>query len=215
MLPIISIVGAKNVGKTTVTEMLVAELTRRGHRVATMKRSLHGFELDHPGTDSARHRQAGAVAVALRSPREYAILGQANDEPSFWRLAAFLLEEADLLVVEGFSELPLPKIEVVRKEIGTAPLHREEKLIAIVSDVPGIWAGPSFGLTEAAPLADFVEERLSKFHGEVSLTVDGQQIGINDFVDSILAATVRGMISPLRGIPPNPERITLHLRRRR
>ena len=74
MIPIVSIVGKSNSGKTTLIEKLIAELTRRGWRVATIKHNRHGFEIDHEGKDSWRHKQAGAVATVVASPRRIAVI---------------------------------------------------------------------------------------------------------------------------------------------
>lgn len=213
MLPIISVVGAKNAGKTTVVEALVRELTQRGRRVATIKHCAHGFELDRAGSDSARHAQAGAVSVALRGPDEFALLGK-GEEPNFLRLAAFLLEEAEAIIAEGFAQEDLPKIEVVRKAVGENPRHSPEQLMAIVSDVPRAWPVPYFSFEDSAGLADLVESRLVTLRQEATLIIDGKYIPLNLFADSIVAATVRGAVSALRDVPDRPERITLHLRRR-
>lgn len=71
MLPIVCIVGKSNVGKTTLLEGLITELKRRGHRVATVKHDVHGFEIDQPGKDSWRHAQAGSDAVVISSPKSW------------------------------------------------------------------------------------------------------------------------------------------------
>ena len=68
MLPIISIVGASNSGKTTYLERLIPELRQRGYRVGTLKHDVHGFEMDREGKDTWRHRKAGAQTIAIASP---------------------------------------------------------------------------------------------------------------------------------------------------
>ena len=74
MIPIISIVGKSDSGKTTLIEKLVPELTRRGYRVATVKHDIHGFEVDREGKDSWRHKQAGAHTVVISSPQKIALI---------------------------------------------------------------------------------------------------------------------------------------------
>ena len=74
MIPIVSVVGKSDSGKTTLIEKLVPELTRRGYRVATVKHDMHGFEVDREGKDSWRHKQAGAHTVVIASPQKIALI---------------------------------------------------------------------------------------------------------------------------------------------
>ncbi len=208
MLPIVSIVGAKKSGKTTVVAALVKELSARGMQVATAKRCHQEFQVDREGTDSWQHAQAGAVVVALRGPEEFAVIGRGK-APSFRRLAAFLLEEADLLIAEGFAAEDLPKIEVVRKD---APIHPPERLTAIVTDVPLALHLPTFGFDEMGGLADFIEARYCVSPSEVNLVVEGEPVPLNRFTDSFISGTVRGMLSSLREIPEGPRNISLQIR---
>ncbi|NIM04922.1 MAG: molybdopterin-guanine dinucleotide biosynthesis protein B [Armatimonadetes bacterium] len=214
MLPIVSIIGAKKSGKTTVVEALVKEFSCRGLRVATMKHCEEGFQVDREGSDSWRHIQAGAIAVSLCGPQEFAILG-ASEKPSFARLAALLLEEAQLVIAEGFSEEDLPKVLVVGKEAGESPIPSEEQLLAVVSDVSKEQSVPTFGFDDTASLADLLVERLLAPEREVSLIVEGRQVRLNHFADSVIASTVRGMIAALRDIPEEPETINLQIHRRK
>ena len=83
--PVIGVAGWKNSGKTTLVTRLVAELTRRGFKVATVKHAHHDFQIDDAETDSARHRRAGAAQVAIVSPRRWAVvreLGAPRSRPS-------------------------------------------------------------------------------------------------------------------------------------
>lgn len=113
--PLVSVVGWKDSGKTSVAVGLVAALRERGHRVMALKHG-HGFRLDTPGTDSYRLRhEAGADRVVLAGPDEMAILGGWGEvgELGVTRLAARYLWDADVVVVEGWKREPLPAIEVV------------------------------------------------------------------------------------------------------
>ena len=107
---VFGITGWKNAGKTTLTERLVAEFVRRGWRIATIKHAHHAVDIDQPGTDSWRHRAAGASEVALVGGQRYAIMRE-QAEPT---LAEVLprLAPADLVLIEGFKGDPHPKIEV-------------------------------------------------------------------------------------------------------
>jgi len=74
MVPIVSIVGKSDSGKTTLIEKLLPALTGRGYRVATVKHDVHGFEVDQEGKDSWRHKQAGAHTVVISSPNKVALI---------------------------------------------------------------------------------------------------------------------------------------------
>ena len=127
------VAGWKNTGKTGLVERLVAEFSARGLRVSTIKHAHSGFDIDQPGTDSARHRAAGAHEVLIASETRWALMHEAR-EPS---LAALLerLDAADLVLVEGYKSEPHPKIETYRKDAGQDLLARTNPTIrAVASD---------------------------------------------------------------------------------
>ena len=100
MIPVVSIVGKSNSGKTTLLEKLIPELKRRGYRVATVKHDTHGFEVDQPGKDTWRLAQAGADAVVISSSDKLALIKRVRDELD----VTILLIEHDMKVVMGISE---------------------------------------------------------------------------------------------------------------
>ncbi|RVD35999.1 molybdopterin-guanine dinucleotide biosynthesis protein B, partial [Mesorhizobium sp. M8A.F.Ca.ET.023.02.2.1] len=114
---VFGITGWKNSGKTTLTEKLVAELVRRGWKVSTVKHAHHDFDIDKPGADSFRHRQAGATEVAIVSGNRWALMHElrGEDEPP---LDAILsrLAPCDIVLVEGYKREPHRKIETRRLE---------------------------------------------------------------------------------------------------
>ena len=112
--PVIGIAGWKNSGKTTLAVRLVEEFTRRGDRVATVKHAHHALRLDEEGTDSARHRAAGAAQVAVVSSKRWAIMSEGR-EPDFPDILA-RLDPCDIIIVEGYKSQPIPKIETRRKD---------------------------------------------------------------------------------------------------
>ncbi|MCR4266700.1 molybdopterin-guanine dinucleotide biosynthesis protein B [Nitratireductor sp. ZSWI3] len=161
--PVFGIVGWKNSGKTTLTAGLVLELTSRGLRVATLKHAHHAFDIDHEGTDSFRHRAAGAVEVAIVSSRRWAIIHELNDEdePS---LEAMLerLSPCDLVLVEGFKRAPHPKIEcrrtAARDKGFLAP--DDPSVVAIAADHETDSGDlPWFALDDVKAIADFIVSR--------------------------------------------------------
>lgn len=157
---VIGVAGWKNSGKTTLTERLVAELTARGRSVSTVKRAHHDADVDREGTDSFRHRQAGAGEVMLATPRRWALMHElrGKEEPS---LEALLdrLSPCDIVLVEGFKTGGHPKIEVRRLQArDRSPLPAAANVVAIAADHPVEDATvPCFDLDAVPAMADFVE----------------------------------------------------------
>jgi molybdopterin-guanine dinucleotide biosynthesis protein B len=135
MIPIVSIVGWSNSGKTTLIEKLIAELTIRGYRVATIKHNRHGFEIDHEGKDSWRHKQAGAVTTVIASPRKVAVIEDVESDYGIGELASRYIRDADIVLAEGFKENPFPKIEVYRTDLKRERLTGDQdNVIALAVD---------------------------------------------------------------------------------
>ncbi|MDX2201702.1 MAG: molybdopterin-guanine dinucleotide biosynthesis protein B [Hyphomicrobiaceae bacterium] len=160
---VIGIAGWKNSGKTTLAERLIAELTRRGLRVASIKHAHHAFEIDGGATDSARHRTAGAQQVAIVSGARWALVRELKGAPEP-RLEEILakLDPADVVVVEGYKRAPITKIEVRRAAaLGKEPLADSDPLVAaIAADTPVEGARvPVFRLDDIAGIADLVLSR--------------------------------------------------------
>lgn len=216
MVPIVSIVGKSNMGKTTFLEKLVPELARRGHRVAAIKHDVHGFELDKPGKDSWRLAQAGSTAVIISSPEKLALIQRRPREATLDEIALLLDGSVDIILTEGYKSGDKPKVEVLRAEKSGEPLCGEDELVAIVTDVDVPMRVPRFGLDDAAGVADLLERtflRKWKDGVEVSLMVDGQDIPMKGFIRDIFDRTTRAIISTLHSIPPDASEITLRLRR--
>jgi molybdopterin-guanine dinucleotide biosynthesis adapter protein len=158
---VFGITGWKNSGKTTLTERLVEELTRRGLRVATVKHAHHDFDIDREGTDSWRHRKAGAGEVAIVSDRRWALMHELGDEGEP-PLAEILdrLSPCDLVLVEGYKREGHRKIEARRLEGRKGePLSRQDPLIvAVAADykVEGETV-PVYDLDDITGIADLIE----------------------------------------------------------
>lgn len=157
---IIGITGWKNSGKTTLTEKLVAELVRRGFRIATVKHAHHEFDIDHEGRDSYRHRKAGASEVAIVSSRRWALIHEleGESEPPLQEVLA-RLSPCDLVIVEGYKREGHKKIEVRRKDAKeVTPLAPTDgSIIAIASDTRITdTALPVFDADDATAIADFI-----------------------------------------------------------
>lgn len=165
--PIIGIVGWKNSGKTTLAVGLVEELTARGFSIATVKHAHHALRLDEEGTDSARHRAAGARQVAVVSSKRWALMTE-GPEPDFNEVVGGL-QPCDLIVVEGYKSQPIPKIEARRRESvsGTGLAECDENVIAIATDT-GIDGTdlPVFALDDVRGIADFIVARFALTRAE-------------------------------------------------
>ncbi|MEZ2330620.1 molybdopterin-guanine dinucleotide biosynthesis protein B [Mesorhizobium sp. RCC_202] len=161
MRRVFGITGWKNSGKTTLTEKLVTELVRRGWTVSTVKHAHHDFDIDKPGADSFRHRQAGATEVAIVSDRRWALMHElrGEDEPKLDDILA-RLGPCDIVLVEGYKREAHGKIEARRLEAkDRTPLSANDpNIVAIAADfaVEGEKL-PVFDLDDTKSIADFVE----------------------------------------------------------
>jgi molybdopterin-guanine dinucleotide biosynthesis adapter protein len=139
----------------------VAEFTRRGLRVATVKHAHHSFEVDTADTDSARHRRAGAAQVAIVSEKRWALMTELGNavEPSLAEVVA-MLAPCDLILVEGYKAEPIRKIEVRRAGSGKGARLAESDphVVAIAADSVEIHKGtlPVFHLDQISEIADLV-----------------------------------------------------------
>ncbi len=132
------IVGWSGSGKTTLLESLLPILVKQGLRVSVIKQSHHDFEIDRPGKDSWRHRQAGASEVLLTSPHRWALIGELRGRPEP-TLEEHLdrLSPCDLVLVEGFKRAAIPKLEVWRQALGKPCLCPEDpRILAVAGDPP-------------------------------------------------------------------------------
>lgn len=153
--PIFGVTGWKNAGKTTLVERLVAEFVRRGWRVSTVKHAHHEVDIDRTGTDSFRHRAAGASEVALVGGRRYAIMREQPEPPLGEVLAR--LAPVDLILIEGYKREPHAKIEV-RGDSAAKPMAPDDPSIAaIAADGRPEESGlPWFRRDDIAAIADFI-----------------------------------------------------------
>lgn len=159
LLPVISIVGRSDAGKTTLIEKLVPELKRRGYRVGTIKHDAHQFEIDVPGKDSWRHRQAGADVVAISSREQLAVIQSVAQEQELDAVAAKMAGAVDIILTEGYKRSDKPKIEVHRAARGGELLCSEDELLAVATDEPVPTRAPCYDINDARGLADIIEEQ--------------------------------------------------------
>lgn len=133
---IFGIVGSSGSGKTTLIEKLIPYLKDKGLSVSCIKHTHHRFDMDKPGKDSFRHREAGASEVMLASSQRWALLHELRDEdePEIEELLKHM-SEVDLVLVEGFKNHDHPKLEVYRPEHGRDNLWpKDQSIVAVASD---------------------------------------------------------------------------------
>jgi len=150
--------GYSNAGKTTLIEALIARFVARGLRVSLIKHAHHGFDIDRPGKDSFRHREAGATEVMLVCDKRWAIMHELRDEPEpdLERQLA-LLSPCDLVLIEGYKSNAVPKIEVHRPANGKPFIWPENpSIVAVASDVAVAGPLPWLDLNDHAAIAAFV-----------------------------------------------------------
>jgi molybdopterin-guanine dinucleotide biosynthesis adapter protein len=160
MIPIVSIVGRSGSGKTTLLEKLIPELVRRGYRVATVKHDVYGFDIDHEGKDTWRHRKAGAACTIISSPKQLALIRDIDHDASLEEIRNRFVSDADILLSEGYKREITPKIEVFRKGEHPEPLFAgSPDLVAMVTDTDYPIAVPRIGLEDIRRLADIIEKK--------------------------------------------------------
>ena len=154
--PVVCIVGFSGAGKTTVTVGLVRALKHQGLRVGTIKHDVHGFEIDQPGKDSWRHKQAGASATIITSEAQIGMVMDVDHDHHPLELVP-LLGEMDIVLVEGFKRVDMPKIEIFRPENKKpAACRNDRNLLAVVSDAHLDWSVPRYAANDIEGLAEFV-----------------------------------------------------------
>ena len=156
-LPIVSIVGKSQSGKTVLMEQLIAEFKKRDYKVAALKHSRGGTEIDQPGKDSWKFAQAGSDAVCISSPDKLAFIKKLDHDLNIEEIMHILGSEFDIVLVEGFRKSKIPKIEVHRKELGDDLLCSPQELSAIVTDGSLDTDITQLPWGDTAAVADFIE----------------------------------------------------------
>ncbi len=116
MIPIISIVGKSDSGKTNFLEVIIPKLKEKGLRVGTIKHDVHGFDIDKPGKDTWRHKQAGADLVLISSPYKISLIKDVDKDSKLDELREKYIDDVDLVLTEGYKSGDKAKIEIFRPE---------------------------------------------------------------------------------------------------
>ena len=159
MIPVISLGGYSNSGKTTVMASLIRILKERGYKIAALKHAAHGYTMDPSGTDSWHFAEAGADKVVVVGPSSFTVHEFCQEEKSLQEIVD-RIKDVDIIMVEGFKSEPVPKIEIYRQEYSTNRISDSENILAIVSDTPMPENLPRFSFEQLEDLADFIVKRL-------------------------------------------------------
>ena len=164
MIPILSIVGRSNSGKTTLIEKLIPELIKRGYRVGTIKHNKKGFDIDREGKDSWRHQLAGATVTVLSSPTCITLIEKTISElSSVAQICDEYIRNVDIVICEGYKENNYNKIEMYRSDRNdTLMYENSENLLAIVGDKSPKGIFRFFTSDEVVAIVDLVEQKFLK-----------------------------------------------------
>ncbi len=156
---IIGIIGWSGSGKTTLLGNLIPTLTARGLTVSTMKHTHHDFDMDQPGKDSYRHREAGAQEVLLTSQKRWALLHELREAPEYDIDDLInMMAPVDILLIEGFKAHTYPKIEINRPSRGKKLICQgDDSVVALATDEPFEGVGiTQLDLNDVEAVADYI-----------------------------------------------------------
>lgn len=168
--PYLSFVGRSKTGKTTVIERLIPILRKKGLKIAVIKHHHRDFDIDIPGKDTYRYKQAGASTSILVSPGKVAFVEDTEGELALEEVISRYVRDVDLLLIEGFKRARIPKMEVFRKkEDGNIPVCAgDSNLIAIITDESVETSLPVFSRNDVQSIAEFI---IRRFVGQKSSEV--------------------------------------------
>ncbi|HEY7577108.1 MAG TPA: molybdopterin-guanine dinucleotide biosynthesis protein B [Acetobacteraceae bacterium] len=154
---VLGIVGWSGSGKTTLLTRLIPLLRAAGLTVSTVKHTHHGFDMDRPGKDTYRHRQAGAHEVLVAAGTRWALLHEVvGPEPSLPDLLG-RMQPVDVVLVEGYKTHPFPKLEVYRPALGKPPIWPgQPDIVAVASDAPVSTDRRLLPLSDPAVIAEWI-----------------------------------------------------------
>lgn len=165
--PVIAISGVSNSGKTTVLTKAIKGLKEKGYTIGTIKHDGHGFDMDHEGKDTYKHREAGADGIIIASRHQYAMIQQTPEKEIELDRLIELQKHHDIVLLEGFKFCSYPKFEVVRRERSIDTVCDEKTLLGVVTDV-AMKKGhiPILGLHDTEKLVEAIEVYVKEYNSE-------------------------------------------------
>lgn len=162
MIPVFSVVSSKSkMGKTTIICKVIEELKTRGYRVGIIKHHWGDFEIDYPGKDSWKHREAGADTVIVSSPSKFALIEKVEDKYDLDSIIG-KIENVDIIITEGYRDENKPKMEVIRKELSEELICEESELFAVITDFQIASPIAQFNFSQVEEIVDLIENKFLK-----------------------------------------------------
>jgi molybdopterin-guanine dinucleotide biosynthesis adapter protein len=175
-MKVVGFAGFSGSGKTTLVERLIPALKLRGLRVSVVKHAHHKFDIDHPGKDTFRHREAGAFEVVVASDKRLALIREFEQpaQLTVHHLIAELYEGVDWVLVEGFKDSNLLKVEVWRATAGKPALYPEDDFIAAIATdspqaLPETTLRPVLDLNDPDAVAQWLVDNQDRFNYQAEM----------------------------------------------
>lgn len=161
-MKIFGISGFSGSGKTTLIEKLIPQFTAGGLKVSLIKHAHHRFDIDHPGKDSYRHRNAGCTEVMITSSMRWALMHELRGEPELTLQEAIKrISPCDLLLIEGYKREPIPKLEVYRSTLGEPLMFPQDPHVVAIAGDQGVDTRlPQFGIDDVSAIAGFIRQHV-------------------------------------------------------
>jgi molybdopterin-guanine dinucleotide biosynthesis adapter protein len=200
LVPVVTIVGKPDSGKTVLAQKLITELKSRGHRVAAAKHAHKHVDTDTPGKDTWLFTQAGSQATVLATPTGVTLYKNLDGEAGLSDALAALGESYDIVIAEGFRKSRAPKI--VMLESGNNEIIPDEPgLCAAISDEPLQVKLPHFKRNDVQEIADFIEkEIMDRAPSDMEITVNGKPLFMKPFVKDIIGSSILAMLASLKTV---------------
>lgn len=167
-IPFVSFVGNSNSGKTTLIEQVVRELKSLGYKVATVKHASHGFDVDRPGKDSYRLKEAGSDIVVISSPTQLALIKDVDAEESLSRIITLIGNDVDIILLEGYKSTSVPKIVVLNCEEDANFFDHEEYILTTVKVLPSKQGKPKLSDDDVTNIIDLLVDRIQGASAQIS-----------------------------------------------
>ncbi len=161
--PVVSIISKKKSGKTTFIVKMIQELKKRVYQIGTLKHDTHGFDIDHEGKDTYKHKQAGSDTVAISSPWKVSIIKDVSEEMTLDQIVKSYFMDVDIVITEGYKNANKPQVEIFRSSAHQFPIYQKgdlHPLIAMVSDTKIDMDVPVYNINDVKGVVDLIVKQL-------------------------------------------------------